>query len=228
MAQHMTRGTHRFPPMDRVVYGVPLAEALAEEIQLRDSRAVYVMASGTLARQTDLIDGVRHVLGNRLAGVCAKIGAHTPRIDVVAAANEARAAKADLVLTVGGGSVTDAAKMVGLCLGNDVTAPEQLDGFRARIAADGTVERPAVKPPGVRMIAIPTTLSAGEFSAGAGCTDTQRHVKESFSHPQMIPRTVILDPAASMPTPEWLFLSTGMRAVDHAAEGICSVTGQPI
>src|SRR5450631_1139576 len=102
MAQSMTRGTHRFPPMDRVVYGVPLAEALAEEIRLRDSRAVYVMASGTLARETDVIDAVRHGLGNRLAGVCAKIGAHTPRIDVVAAANEARAAKADLVLTVGG------------------------------------------------------------------------------------------------------------------------------
>jgi maleylacetate reductase len=48
-------------------------------------------------------------------------GAHTPRVDVVAAANEARAARADLVLTVGGGSVTDAAKMVGLCLGNDVS-----------------------------------------------------------------------------------------------------------
>ena len=45
----MSRGTHRFPPMDRVVYGVPLAEALAEEIRLRDSRAVYVMASGTCA-----------------------------------------------------------------------------------------------------------------------------------------------------------------------------------
>jgi maleylacetate reductase len=78
------------------------------------------------------------------------------------------------------------------------------------------------------MIAIPTTLSAGEFSAGAGCTDTERHVKESFSHPQMIPRTVILDPDASVHTPEWLFLSTGIRAVDHAVEDICSVNGQPI
>jgi maleylacetate reductase len=78
------------------------------------------------------------------------------------------------------------------------------------------------------MIAIPTTLSAGEFSAGAGCTDTVHHVKESFSHPLMMPRTVILDPQAAVPTPEWLFLSTGIRAVDHAVEDICSVNGQPI
>ncbi|MEA2739224.1 MAG: maleylacetate reductase, partial [Acetobacteraceae bacterium] len=153
----MIHGTHRYPPMDRVIYGIPLAEALAEEVKRLDARAVYVMASGTLNRETDVIDTVRQVLGNRLAGVCAKIGSHTPRIDVVAAANEARAAKADLILTVGGGSVTDAAKMVGLCLGNDITAPEQLDRFRAVITADGKTQRPPVEAPTLRSVDVPTT-----------------------------------------------------------------------
>jgi maleylacetate reductase len=223
----MYRGTHRFPPMDRVVYGVPLAEALTEEIRVRDSRAVYVMASGTLARQTGLVDVIRDTLGNRLAGVCTKIGAHTPRIDVVAAANEARAANADLVLTIGGGSVTDAAKMVGLCLGNDVTRPEQLDAFSAWITPEGKNERPPTKPPGVRSVAVPTTLSAGEFTWFAGCTDTERHVKESFGTALMMPSAVILDPAVTVHTPEWLFLSTGIRAVDHAVEDLCSINPTP-
>ena len=111
----MQRGIHRYPPMERVIYGTPLAEALAQEIERIGANAVYVLASGTLARQTDVIDRVRDLLGNKLAGVCAKIGAHTPRIDVVAAANAAREAQADALLTVGGGSVTDAAKMVGVC-----------------------------------------------------------------------------------------------------------------
>lgn len=224
----MLSGAYRFPLMKNVVFGKPYVEVLAGEVDRLDARAVFVLASGTLTRETDLVERLRQMLGNRFAGLCAKIGAHAPRTDVVAAANMAREANADLIVTLGGGSVTDAAKMVGLCLGNDVTKPEQLDNFRARIAADGTAERPAVNPPGVRMIAIPTTLSAGEFSAGAGCTDTERHVKESFSHPQMIPRTVILDPAASVATPEWLFLSTGIRAVDHAVEDICSIDGQPL
>jgi len=224
----MLSGVYRFPQMESVVFGKPFAEALAQEVDRLEARAVFILASGTLARTTDTVDRLRHILGNRVAGVCAKIGAHTPRLDVVAAANAARDAGADLLVTLGGGSVTDAAKMVGLCLGNGVTEPQQLDGYRARIAADGTTRRPEVKPPGVRMIAIPTTLSAGEFSAGAGCTDTLRHVKESYSHPLMIPRTVILDPDASVHTPEWLFLSTGIRAVDHAVEDICSVNGQPI
>jgi maleylacetate reductase len=223
----MMHGTHRYPPMDRVIYGIPLAEARAEEVNRLDARAVYVMASGTLNRETDVAETIRRVLGNRLAGVCAKIASHTPRVDVVVAANEARAAKADLILTVGGGSVTDAAKMVGLCLGNDVTAPEQLDRFRAVITADGKTERPAVKAPSVRSVDVPTTLSAGEFTPFAGCTDTMRNVKESFGHPLMMPQAVILDPAVTVHTPEWLFLSTGIRAVDHAVEDICSINPTP-
>jgi maleylacetate reductase len=224
----MLSGVYRFPQMENVVFGKPFAEALAQEVDRVDARAVYVLASGTLARTTDTIDCLRQVLGNRIAGVCAKIGAHTPRTDVVEAANAAREAGADLLVTVGGGSVTDAAKMVGLCLGNGVTEPSQLDRYRATIAADGTTRRPEVEPPSVRSVAIPTTLSAGEFSAGAGCTDTALHVKESYSHPMMVPRTVILDPEVTVHTPEWLFLSTGIRAVDHAVEDICSVNGQPI
>jgi maleylacetate reductase len=214
--------------MDRVIYGKPFADVLGAEVDRLEARAVYVLASGSLARDTDVVEQIRGVLGNRCVGVATRIGAHTPRTDVVEAANAAREASADLILTVGGGSVTDAAKMVGLCLGNRVTAPSGLDAFRARTRADGKVERPTVEPPGARFIAIPTTLSAGEFTAFAGCTDTVRHVKESFAHPLMAPHTVVLDPAVTLHTPQWLWLSTGIRAVDHAVEDLCSVNSQPM
>jgi maleylacetate reductase len=181
-------GVYRFPAMENVVFGRPFAEALAQEVDRLDARAVFVLASGTLARTTDTIDRLRQILGNRIAGVCGRIGAHTPRTDAVEAANAGREAGADLLLTIGGGSVTDAAKMVGLCLGNGVTEPSQLDNYRAQIAADGTARRPEVKAPSVRAITIPRTLSAGEFTASAGCTDTARHVKESHRHPLMMPR----------------------------------------
>ena len=79
----------------------------------------------------------------------------------------------------------------------------------------------------VRTITVPTTLSAGEYTASAGCTDTARNVKESYSHPLMMAKSVVLDPRATLHTPEWLFLSTGIRAVDHAVEDICSPLCQP-
>jgi maleylacetate reductase len=224
----MTSGVYRYPGMDRVIYGRPFTDVLGAEVDRLEARAVYVLASGSLARDTDVVTGIRRVLGNRCAGVTAKIGAHTPRTDVVEAANAAREAHADLILTAGGGSVTDAAKMVGLCLGNDVTQPSALDAYRATTASDGSTIRPPVKAPAVRFIAIPTTLSAGEFNASAGCTDTARHVKESFAHPLMAARTVVLDPGVTVHTPQWLWLSTGIRAVDHAVEDLCSVNSQPM
>jgi len=224
----MLSGFYRFPPMESVIYGRPFAEALKEQVEQSGANSVFLLASGTLNRETDMVEQVRRALGNRLAGVCARIGAHTPRIDVVEAANAARAAGADLLVTVGGGSVTDAAKMVAFCLGNDVTDPAELDNYRAQVSADGKIVRPQTRPPAVRTVAVPTTLSAGEYTASAGCTDTVRHVKESFGHPMMMPKSVVLDPRATIHTPEWLLLSTGIRAVDHAVEDICSPECQPI
>ena len=84
-----------------------------------------------------------------------------------------------------------------------------------------------MKPPTVPQVTVPTTLSAGEFSAIAGVTDERHRVKELIRHPGIIPRTVVLDPAVTVHTPEWLWLSTGIRAVDHCVEGICSGEANP-
>jgi maleylacetate reductase len=224
----MMTGAYRFPAMESVIYGRPFTETIREEVERADAHAVFVLASGTLERETDLVAQLRAALGNRFAGLCAKIGSHTPRVDCVAAANAARAAGADLIVTLGGGSVTDAAKIVAMCLSNDITDAQQLDNFRARVEAGGKITRPHIEAPKIRTLTIPTTLSAGEYTASAGCTDTARNVKESFGHPMMMAKAVVLDPRATVHTPEWLFLSTGIRAVDHAVEDICSPECQPM
>ena len=216
-----TMGVYRYPHMDQVVFGKPCADALAEETARIGANKVFIVASGTLNRTTDVVTNLVGKLGNRHAGTWDRIAAHTPRTDCVAAANAARDAGADLIATVGGGSVTDAGKMIQLCLANDVTRPEQLDDYKRVTNADPPTRKP-VKAPTVRQVAVPTTLSAGEFNAGAGCTDTATKKKESYFHPLHVPRVVILDPAATVHTPLWLFLSSGIRAVDHAAEDICS------
>lgn len=214
-------GVYRYPHMDQVVFGKPCAEAMAEESARIGANRVFIVASGTLNRTTDVVKDVVAKLGNRHAGTWDRIAAHTPRTDCVAAASAAREAGADLIATVGGGSVTDAGKMIQLCLANDVTTPEQLDDYKRVTNATPPTRKP-VKPPVVRQIAVPTTLSAGEFNAGAGCTDAATKKKESYFHALHVPRVVILDPAATVHTPLWLFLSSGIRAVDHAAEDICS------
>ncbi len=202
-----------FGKMDEVVFGRAAAEAVAEQTRRLGSERVFLMFSVTQNLDNGEIARIHAALGNRCVGVFDKMPAHTPRSAVIAAAAQAREAKADLIVTVGGGSITDGAKAVQLCLANDIATPEGLDACRG----DANF-----RPPSVRQISVPTTLSAGEFSGIAGVTNEATRVKELFRHPMVIPAVVILDPALTVHTPEWLFLSTGIRAVDHCVEGICS------
>jgi len=71
-------------------------------------------------------------------------------------------------------------------------------------------------------------LSGAEFTAIAGVTDLARNVKEGYAHPDLAPLVVILDPRVTVHTPAELWLSTGIRAVDHAVEDLCSINSQPL
>jgi maleylacetate reductase len=221
-------GRIAFGAMESVIFGRPAGEVVAEEARRREAERVFLMASGTLNRATDEVAKVRRALGNRFAGLFDQMPPHTPRRAVVEAAAMAREAKADLIVTIGGGSLTDGAKAVQLCLANDITSAEALDMLRPVAGPDGALgPPPALKAPTVPQITVPTTLSAGEFSAIAGVTDERRRVKELIRHPGIIPRAVALDPAVTVHTPEWLWLSTGVRAVDHCVEGVCSGESNP-
>jgi maleylacetate reductase len=209
-----------FSRMEEVVYGKPAAETVAALARRRGAERVFLMVSGTLNRTTDEIDRLRQALGNHCAGTFAAMPAHTPRAAVIAAAEQAREARADLIVTLGGGSITDGAKAVQLCLANDIRAADAMDAIR-------TPAPLPVKPPAVPLISIPTTLSAGEFSAISGVTDERTKVKEMFRHAGIVPSAAVLDPVVTRHTPMWLWLSTGIRAVDHCVEGICSSEASP-
>ena len=218
----MHKGRVVFGSMDEVVFGRPAAEAVVAQMDRLGAARAFLMVSGTLNRETDEIEKIRKTLGSRCVASFDAMPPHTPREAVIAAAEQARAANADLIVTVGGGSITDGAKAVQLCLANNVRTVEGIDKIRASRGV-----APALTPPTVRQISVPTTIAGGEFSAIAGVTNQQTKVKEMLRHDLVMPRAVILDPAVTVHTPEWLFLSTGIRAVDHCVEGLCSRDAHP-
>ncbi|UYO44442.1 iron-containing alcohol dehydrogenase [Rhodopseudomonas palustris] len=214
----MMTGRVVFGAMEEVVYGQPAAEALAAQLDRIGAQRALLMVSGTLNRTTDEIAKIKDALGSRCAGVFDAMPAHTPRAAVIAATEQTRAIQADIIVTVGGGSITDAAKAVQICLANDISSAAEIDRVR-------NINAPVA--PKVRQISVPTTISGGEFSAIAGVTNEASRVKERLAHPLTMPRAAILDPAITLHTPEWLFLSTGIRAVDHCVEAICSREAHP-
>lgn len=208
--------------LDRTHIGVPLAEAVVAEAEARDAGRVMVVIAGSLARNTSVLEQLEGALGQRFAGNYAETVTHVPRSAALALAEALRASEADMVLTVGGGTCLDTAKMALLCLAEDITDERQLDTFAIRVNEAGDRETPFVARPPLRQIAAPTTLSGAEFSDLSGCVDTKTQVKQLFSGAEIGPAAVILDPALTVHTPMELWLSTGVRALDHAVETLCS------
>lgn len=212
--------------LQRVRLGVPVNQALTAELQAHSDTRVFVVMSGTVSRQTPLAGELARTLGGRLAGIFDTMGAHSPRQHVLAALTQARVADAGILLAVGGGSMIDACKVIQFCLNAGIEDEAELlrhgqfsDGSRGDLCGTEPVLR---RQQPVYQIAVPTTLSAAEFSNNAGVTDTVKGAKEGYKAPGLAPRQIIYDPALAMFTPTWLWLSTAIRALDHAIEGYCS------
>lgn len=213
--------------IEHVLFGQPAAEAVAVLTGRRDARRVFIVASDTLRRSTGEIAAIETALAGRWAGTWSGMRPHAPRTDVIALTEAARSADADLIVAVGGGSVVDAAKIVALALANDVATVDGLDALANRVAA-GKVVQPVLRQPEVRVICVPTTLSGGEFGPGAGALEERTKVKQGFLQPGMAPWAIVLDPALTRHTPEWLWLSTGVRSLDHGIETLASLRSNPI
>jgi maleylacetate reductase len=221
-------GTHFFPSMDRVIFGTPAGDALVAEVQRLKKRRVFLMVSRTLNTATEEIRNIQRALGERYAGLYDAVPQHTSRQGVIAATRAALAAEADLIVAIGGGSVVDASKILLICMEHRIVEPQGLDGFEIKIGPDRVPLPPEFRPPSVRMIAIPSTLSGGEYNAGCLVTDEERKLKQTFFHPLMMPLAIILDPALTLHTPATLWVGSGTRAMDHAIEAFCSVNGSPL
>ena len=126
----------------------------------------------------------------------ATVGQHAPIAQIDDAIEQARQARVDGVVSFGGGSPIDAAKIVALKLG-------------------------------VPHVAVPTTLSVAELAAGAGFTDASG-TKSGMRDAGLLPSAVIYDAELTLNTPMELWLSTGIRALDHAVEGFLAEGEHPL
>lgn len=216
-----TAGTFRYPSTEAVVYGRGAFEGLPALVEQLGGRRVFAIISASLERG-GLGARLEQLLGARLAAVRAGVPQHVPNDAVLAIAQEARAARADVLLSVGGGTAIDCAKAVGLCLAKDLDTREALASFRVRFTYPATVVVPDVDGPLLPHIAVPTTLSGAEHTNLFGVTDTAERAKHVYAANAFCPTTVVLDPNLTVETPPWLWAASGMRAVDHAVEGMLS------
>lgn len=202
-----------------ISYGLPFSETCLKHVNEKfHASKIYLICSGSLAKNTSNLKDLEHALSGRVAGVRIGMKPHTFMSEVLDIIEDARKVDADLIVTLGGGSLIDAAKAVAFALGNDVHTESDL-------MALPHVSNPTVpaKPPSCPIISVPTSLSGGEFSDYAGVTRDRDDQKFQFCKPLKGPRLIIMDANLALTTPLNIWLQSGFRAVDHCVESFCNL-----
>lgn len=127
----------------------------------------------------------------------------------------------DSILAIGGGSALDAGKAIALAT---AAGPLQIWSYQTENAHLPVMARSI--PP---LVAIPTTTGTGsEVDANAVITQTGSGRKISLYHPDLLPGVVIADPTLTRRLNPYLTAATGMDALSHNLEALCSPVFQPI
>ncbi|RFU27853.1 hypothetical protein B7463_g8484, partial [Scytalidium lignicola] len=210
----------------KLSYGLRFPEACAKHVkETFNASRVYIIVSKTLSQKTDALTRLKTALGDRVAGVRIGIGSHTPTTDVLEIIQEihTKNLNIDCLVTLGAGSLTDGAKLVRFALANKAYTADDLDTLHGNEASNARFRgKDNIIKPTIPLIHIPTSLSGGEYQSLLGATDPTTHRKPGY-FPGVDPELVIQDPELCLTTPEWVWLSTGIRSVDHCVETLCSL-----
>jgi maleylacetate reductase len=210
------KAQYAYNGLEHVIWGQETVSACLAEVERSGANDVAIITSPSLRKVTGTVGALADALGDKAVAIFDELQPHTPAPQVAAFAKLLKSKKADLVISLGGGTPIDTAKVALAMLDAGASDPFIVAG-----------KPPKSTAPKIRQISCPTTLSGAEFSDLAGLTDPETKIKHSVASFGIGPASVILDPELAQHTPLDLWLSTGMRAVDHAIETLCSIAATP-
>ena len=183
----------RYANPSTIYWGSGSIAQLAPELQRLEAPRVAVVTTRSLLGSLDRL-GVE-------PAATVVVGQHAPMTQIREGAEDIGLAGARAIVSFGGGSAVDAAKIISIRLAGE----------------DGRA---------LPHIAVPTTLSVAELAPGAGYTNDAGD-KAGMRDPRLLVHAVIYDADLTLQTPMSLWLSTGIRALDHAVEGFLSEGEHP-
>jgi len=201
--------TSRVVPIPRptTFVGPDAALKLCDSIAQFGFRRVLIVTDAILVK-LGLVEPLRRALVERGVDVAVHDGiTPDPTHDVLQRGYEAaKSHRSEAILAVGGGSVIDAAKVIGAMVVSG-KSPARLVGMLK------------VGKPMLPLFAVPTTAGTGsEVTVAAVVTDPVAHVKSAVIDPKLVPAAAALDPLLTRGMPKPITAATGMDALTHAVE----------
>ena len=208
-----------------VYYGAKAEDVVVTMAKDRGAtRVLPIVTSSLLTNPT--VKATLGSLGASALPVFHQLKPHTPFDTVLALIETIERTHPDLVLVFGGGSAIDAAKIGCLAASAGARDRNALLGLRSVPDSQG-VSQPSPGARNLPIVAIPTTLSAAEFGIIGGATDTETGIKHLFKSDTLAPDVIVYDPWLGAQSPLDLWLSTGIRSVDHGIEAVLSRDANP-
>ena len=174
-------------------------------------KAVLVTTPGTTRRK--ISHRISKLLGDSLVALYDKVEPNPTFETVMTAYRELKQVDYDFIVTVGGGSAIDTAKVVAA-----INESNGVDWIVDHLKHSNQFPQQFNPKP---VIAIPTTAGTGsEVTMWATVWDMQEKKKYSISHPALYPKIALLDPELTLTLPEKATIYTGLDALSHAMEAI--------
>ena len=188
-------------------FGYGSRSVLKDEIKKRGYKKALIVTQENILK--NVTDKVLEVLDGFDYELFMEIKPNPTIKNVKDGVSRCKEINADYIIAIGGGSVIDTAKAIGIIMTN----PE----FDNVVSLDGTAE---TKNKSLPIIAIPTTAgTAAEVTINYVITDEERVKKMVCVDPHDIPVLSIIDQELMMEMPKMVAASTGMDALTHAIEG---------
>ncbi|SIS06006.1 iron-containing alcohol dehydrogenase family protein [Natronorubrum thiooxidans] len=201
---------------------------LEGELERQSLERALVVCGSTVGSTAEVIDPVRDGLGDRLAGVFAETTPKKRLGTAVDGLERLEEEDADVLVSLGGGSSLDVAKVISVLAASD----REPAAIGAAFEETGTIRVPDERL--VPIVAIPTTLAGADLSQVAGVTATaesglvNKDVGGGISGPGLMPAAAVYDPDLVATTPESILAGSAMNGFDKGLEAIYAANATPV
>jgi alcohol dehydrogenase class IV len=208
----------------RLHVGLNALDHLADEVRRTKAQRAFVVCGQTVAHKTNLLHRVKAQLGALYAGVFDAMDKDSSWPAVQQGIEAARAAEADLLIAVGGGSVIVGTRAIAILLAET--------GDPYALMTQYAVGQPAVsprllapKPPIINIVTTPTTAMN---RAGTGLKNDQLDHRMEFYDPKTRPVAIFWDAEALLTAPPDLLRSTATTTFTSALRNLATPAMNPL